>query len=147
MLKFKFNKARPEQGLGFLFWQTTHAWQRQLTDALKPLDLTHTQFLLLAGLDQLSHKHDSVKQTMLASHAGIDVMMTSNVTRTLIKKQLISKEAHPSDTRAHQLCMTDKGSKRLHQAIEVADKVEQAFFERLGEQHSTIHQTVLKLLV
>jgi len=36
----KFSKARPEQSLGYMFWQTSNLWQRRMAKALKPTGLT-----------------------------------------------------------------------------------------------------------
>jgi hypothetical protein len=38
----------PDKSPGFLLWQVTLRWQRKVTIALAPLDLTHVQFVLLA---------------------------------------------------------------------------------------------------
>jgi hypothetical protein len=35
---------------GLLLWRATLRWQRRIVAALKPLGLTHVQFVLLASL-------------------------------------------------------------------------------------------------
>lgn len=39
----------PATSPGFLLWHVTLRWQRAITAALRPLDLTHVQFVLLAS--------------------------------------------------------------------------------------------------
>jgi hypothetical protein len=34
---------------GFLLWRTALRWQRLVTSALRPFNLTHVQFVLLSG--------------------------------------------------------------------------------------------------
>jgi hypothetical protein len=40
---------QPGASPGFLLWRVGLAWQRLMTATLKPLDLTHVQFVLLAS--------------------------------------------------------------------------------------------------
>ena len=52
LVNFQFQ--RPEDSPGYVLWQLTMAWQRLIKQQLDPLDLTHTQFVLLAALAWLS---------------------------------------------------------------------------------------------
>jgi len=38
----------PNDSGGLLLWHATLRWQRGIAQALRPLDLTHVQFVLLA---------------------------------------------------------------------------------------------------
>jgi hypothetical protein len=39
---------QPNESPGFLLWHARLRWQRDIAQALAPLDLTHVQFVLLA---------------------------------------------------------------------------------------------------
>ena len=147
MLKLKFNKYRPEQSLGFLLWQATHAWQRQISDVLRPLGLTHMQFVLMSGLSWLAGRDKTVTQIMLASHANVDVMMASNVIRTLARKNLVERKKHPSDARAQQLLLSEQGVALLKRAIDQVEQNDTVFFEGVQAEQADLHKALLTLLV
>jgi DNA-binding MarR family transcriptional regulator len=125
-----------EQSPGFLLWQVTNLWQKRQRAALEPLDLTHVQFVLLAGVGWLARTSSAVTQVQLAHHACTDVMMTSEVVRTLEKKGLIQRTPHPVDTRSKCLALTPLGEDRLQQAIQIVEAVDRLFFSALPEDQS-----------
>ncbi|MBA2682854.1 MAG: MarR family transcriptional regulator [Ktedonobacteraceae bacterium] len=125
-----------DESPGFLLWQVTNLWQKKQRAALEPLDLTHVQFVLLAGIGWLARTSSAVTQVQLAHHARTDVMMTSEVVRTLEKKGLIQRTPHPIDTRAKCLIMTSLGEDRLQQAIQIVEAVDRTFFAALSEDQS-----------
>ena len=67
----------------------TLRWKRIVAAMLADLELTHVQFVLLAGTLWLEHKGAPPSQRELADHAGTDEMMTSQVLRTLARRRLI----------------------------------------------------------
>jgi DNA-binding MarR family transcriptional regulator len=105
--------TRPEDSTGYLLWQVTHAWQRQLEQTLAALDLTHLQFVLLAGIGWLTRNGDLLTQVELAAFCQIDVMQISQVVRKLEAKKLIRRTTHPTDTRAKVLALTPIGETKL----------------------------------
>ena len=84
-----FGVAKAEDSTGFLLWQVTNLWQREIKKALQKYDLTHSQFVLLASIHWLTLQDQSVTQILLSSHTKIDPMTTSTVLRTLQKKELV----------------------------------------------------------
>jgi MarR family transcriptional regulator, organic hydroperoxide resistance regulator len=138
----------PSQSLGFLLWQTTNAWQRQIKASLAPFDLTHVQFVLLAGLCWLeqSDDQDSITQKRLAEFCATDPMMTSQVLRTLERAQLIERLSHPDDARARRLKLSDHGYKKLMAALETVEATDGSFFAKLGSNHSELRASLRQLL-
>jgi DNA-binding MarR family transcriptional regulator len=116
--------ADPGDSPGFLLWRVTRRWQRELTAALKPLDLTHVQFVLLASTWWL----DRPTQRELADQAGTDPMMTSQVVRTLEKRGLVERRPDPDDARARRLSVTRRGRTLAQRAIKVVEEADRAFF-------------------
>jgi len=112
---------------GLYLWQASNQWQRMQKEALEPLDLTHVQFILLAGVVELE-KQGFVTQSALAAYAKADPMMTSQVLRALEKKGCVIRSAHPEDTRALQLVTTAKGRKLFEQAFPIVQQVDKDFF-------------------
>lgn len=118
----------PQTSPGFLLWKTTLAWQRHVTAALAPLDLTHVQFVLLACTWWLGSQGEQPSQARLAEQAGTDVKMTSQVVRTLERKGLLERAVDPSDSRARRLAPTAQGAALAPRAIAAVEGVDRQFF-------------------
>jgi len=123
---------------GFLLWQLTNLWQQRIRAALVPLGITHVQFVLLASAAWLEQTQQMVSQASLSRHAHTDVMMTSQVVRTLAEKGFVSRTGHPTDTRVKVVGLTPTGRAIAQQAMNVVETVDAAFFHDLGEQTATL---------
>jgi len=119
----------PRESPGFLLWHATLRWQRGISQALAPLDLTHVQFVLLACTWWLNRQGQRPSQIALASFAGTDVKMTSQVLRSLERKGLVEREVDRADTRALRLRVTRQGARLAPRAIAVVERVDAEFFE------------------
>lgn len=116
---------------GLLLWQVTNLWQRRQKAALKELNLTHVQFVLLASLAWLSQDGGPVTQARIAEHAKTDAVMTSEVLRTLQRKGLVERRPHPDDTRAKSLKPTPEGTEVVRRAVKLVERTDQEFFAPL----------------
>src|SRR3954462_7078975 len=103
---FSFDKA--EDSSGFLLWQVTNLWQREIKKALEKYDLTHSQYVLLASIHWLTLQKQDVTQVVLSSNTKIDPMTTSTVLRTLQTKGLLKRQEHSTDTRAKTVVLTEE---------------------------------------
>lgn len=121
-----------EHSPGLALWRATNRWQAAQRAALKPLGLTHVQFVLLASLTWLDAE-GPVIQRDLADHAGTDPMMTSQVLRVLEKRGLVGRRALPSDARARALDVTTAGAELANRAVAVVEAVDEEFFGALGD--------------
>jgi DNA-binding MarR family transcriptional regulator len=118
----------PDESPGFLLWHVTLRWQRDITAALAPLDLTHVQFVLLATTWWLNSRGEDPNQLALARQAGTDVKMTSQVLRKLETKGLIRRDVDTADTRAKRLRVTDRGADLAARAIAAVESADAKFF-------------------
>lgn len=143
---FASNYELPSDSPGFLLWQVTNTWQRKQRATLKTVDLTHVQFVLLTTLAWLSKDGQRVTQTVLSQHAKTDVMMTSQVVRTLVAKNLMTRVQHPVDTRANVLALTQAGHDVMERAIRLVEQVDSEFFACLGTETAKIITLFHKLL-
>ncbi len=128
--------SRSEESPGLLLWQVTNRWQAAQRAALKPFDLTHVQFVLLAALTWLG-ADGPVTQRRLADFAGTDPMMTSQVVRGLERRQLLVRSAHDTDGRARSLTVTDGGAALANRAVVAVEACDEAFFGPLGRARSS----------
>jgi DNA-binding MarR family transcriptional regulator len=133
----------PAASPGYLLWCVTLSWQRAVAAALRPLGLTHVQFVLLVSTWWL-HEHGSgPSQVELARHAAIDVKMTSQVVRTLEGKALLTREPDPADARVRRLRPTEAGAALARRAVVVVEEVDQEFF---GDQAGAAVSVLQRLL-
>jgi DNA-binding MarR family transcriptional regulator len=118
----------PSTSPGFQMWSVTLAWQREIKAALRPYDLTHVQFVLLASTWWLGGTEAPPTQTRLAEHARTDLMMTSQVLRRLEDKQLVRRYEDKVDTRAKRVSLTAEGRELLLRSLPAVDAADAAFF-------------------
>lgn len=128
----------PQVSPGFLLWRSTLRWQRTITAALRPLELTHVQFVLLAGTwwlgEQAAEAGPPPSQRQLAEHAGTDIMMTSQVVRALERRGLLRRTEDPGDGRVKRLAVTEVGRDLAVQALDVVEAADAAFFGGVADR-------------
>lgn len=123
----------PEESPGFLLWQVSTKWRRQIEAALAKVGLTHIQFVLLASIGWLARNNTDVAQVELARHCGIDITMTSQVLRTLERKGYIARQQRKGDDRSKFSRLTESGSALVEQALPLVEAVDRQFF-KISEQ-------------
>ncbi|MGP0107405.1 MAG: MarR family winged helix-turn-helix transcriptional regulator [Acidimicrobiales bacterium] len=126
------NFTAAEDSPGFLLWQITNRWQAAQRAALKPLGLTHVQFVLLASLTWL-RTEGPVNQRDLADYASTDPMMTSQVLRVLEARGLVERAKDPGDRRARAITVTKEGQSLANRAIVVVEDCDGSFFDPLED--------------
>ncbi|GAB3899095.1 MarR family winged helix-turn-helix transcriptional regulator [Spirosoma agri] len=131
---------------GYLLGQLTMLWQRKQKRVLDPLDLTQTQLVLLAALGWLSRTSDAVTQVDIANQSNADRMMVSKVLRTLEEKGFISRQEHPTDTRAKIITLTDSGAAVLQEALKAVEEADIAFFSLSEAALTGFNQTMVSLI-
>ncbi len=120
-------------GPGSLLWQASKIWQRHRKESLRLLGLSPAQLVILANLVRLAKQYPYVTQTMLSAQTKIDLMMTSQVIRSLEQKGLVVRKPHPEDQRAKQVLITPHGEKIAMQGVRAVEKTNERFFAPLGK--------------
>jgi DNA-binding MarR family transcriptional regulator len=141
-----FHFKSPNDSPGYLLGQLTMLWQRKLKKVLDPLDLTQTQFVLLAALGWLSKKNKSVTQVDIANQSNADRMMVSKVLRTLEDKGFITRKEHETDTRAKTIRLTTNGEVVLQKAIIEVENADLDFFTTLDTKLSQFNKNMVQLI-
>lgn len=144
--KVEFQFKKPGDSPGFLLAQVTILWQRKQKWVLDPLNLTHTQFVLLSSLTWLSRENDSVTQVDIANLSNTDRMMVSKVLRTLEVKKFITRREHPTDTRAKIIKLTQQGAEVLQKAVVQVERADAQFFSALETNLTSFNTTMTKLI-
>jgi DNA-binding MarR family transcriptional regulator len=141
-----FHFKSPNDSPGYLLGQVTMLWQRKLKKVLDPLDLTQTQFVLLAALGWLSKKNNAVTQVDIANQGNADRMMVSKVLRTLEEKKFISRQEHPTDTRAKVIKLTNEGAIVLQKALTAVENADIMFFSVISKNLSFFNSNMINLI-
>ena len=141
-----FREEKAEDSTGFLLWQVTNLWQREIRKALEKYDLTHSQFVLLASIAWLIKQKKDVTQVLLSDHSKIDPMTTSTVLRALQKKGLVQRQEHATDTRAKTVALTEDGKKTIKQAVVIVENFDTIFFSKLGKHTANFNMQLMQLL-
>ena len=148
MEKSQFNsiyKDEYKKSTGLLFIRTYHKWHGLIKNKLRTIDLTHPQFVVLTTLAALLRQQEWVSQTHIAQFSDMDVMTVSQIIRLLVKKELIMREAHPKDSRANIILLTDTGLQKVNQALPLVEGIDQAFFGKLENNTETLNQLLIEL--
>lgn len=135
-----------KESIGLLFWQSSMLWQRKIKQVLQPYGLTHTQFVILAVIEELSEQGMCITQKKISDFSMIDVMTVSSTVRLLEKKGLIYRLPHETDTRANSILNTEKGKSCLKQAVREVEKIDKLFFFA-GEDENVRFQNELSRLL
>ena len=147
--KINFNKISihdtPNRSPGFLLWHISSSWRSLIESVLKPINLTHPQFVLLATLGWLTRNGDLVTQATLGKMAGLDPNTTSQIVKGLEQKSLIKRESL-SDARAKNPFLTTKGSEILAKALPIVEKEDSLFFNTLTDKEMTYMVSIFQKL-
>ncbi len=141
-----FSVEKAEDSSGFLLWQVTNLWQREIKKALEEYGLTHSQFVLMTSIHWLTLHEQEVTQIILSANTKIDPMTTSTVLRTLQQKGLIQRQEHATDTRAKTVELTEQGKEIIKKAIVTVEEFDRRFFATLGEKTPQFNTQLLSLL-
>lgn len=144
--KIAFQFKSPNESPGYLLGQLTMLWQRKQKKVLDPLNLTHTQFVLLASLGWLLREQEHVTQVDIANQGNADRMMVSKVLRTLESKAFITRQEHPTDTRAKVIQLTDEGARVLQKALIEVENTDMDFFASLDDQLASFNKNMVHLI-
>jgi len=127
------NHEGPEKSPGFLLWHISTSWRSSLELILKPFDLTHPQFVVLAALGWLTKDGDRVTQVMIGKMACLDPNTTSQIIRGLEQKRFLRRE-QSSDGRAKNPLLTQTGRDAIIKALPAVELADQKFFASLTKQ-------------
>lgn len=123
----------PEDSPGFLLWRTSTLWRRSIEAVLKPLGLTHPQFVVLAVTAWLTKGGVKVSQAEIAREASLDANTTSQILRSLQAKELIERP-RTVDERSKCPLLTVAGKESLSKALPTVEKADADFFALLPKQ-------------
>jgi DNA-binding MarR family transcriptional regulator len=140
------NFDAPEENLGYLLWQVSTRWQAAMNTGLGEMNLTQTQFVVLAALHWLELNSDSVTQNDVANHARIDKTMTSKILKALQEQGFVMRQEHAIDTRAKEVALTKSGLKLLEKANKIVESIDNQYFKNI-KKNEFVLRDLLKSLI
>lgn len=129
--------TNPQDSPGYLLWQVTTMWQKEVRRVLEPLDLTQPQFILLhtcLWLNERDSEGKGVTQVQIAHFANVDVNVTSQVLRALEKRGYVTRARHQTDTRANIITTTPEGTRLAIEGMNLVEESDKNFFELLADR-------------
>ena len=146
MKKSNFNET-DKTSSGFLLWQVTTLWQREMKIALEEVNLSHSGFVLLASLLWFKEQDVVVTQTTLIEHTKLDKMTVSKSLKKLEKDAFVLRAENEADTRAKTIVLTDDGVALAMKSVMIVEEVDKRFFSVFSQQEKKqFNGLFLKLL-
>jgi DNA-binding MarR family transcriptional regulator len=138
--------VNPQAIPGFMLWQVSKLWQRQLNTALKPFAIGNTEFVLLGNTVRFAQLGQSVTPVLLMDATKVDRMTASQTIRSLEKKHLIERVSLPQDKRTFHIMPTPEGTKLADKALGEVIKSHTAFFAPLQNDAGQFLAIMQKLI-
>ena len=136
--------------VGALVWRLAMRWRTAVDRAVAPLGLTHAQYTVLATLYGMTEAGRRPSQRELAEESGLEAIYTSKLVRALEAAGLLVRAAHPSDTRAVQLDLTEEGRAVVREAVPIVggllDELTAPLGGRRGRRYRELADTLQAML-
>jgi MarR family transcriptional regulator, organic hydroperoxide resistance regulator len=129
-----FQVKKAEQSSGFLLWQVTTLWQREIKTALDVVNLSHSGFVILASLLWFKEQGIIVTQTTIIEHTKLDKMTVSKSLKVLEKNGFVFRSENEIDTRAKTITLTDAGVKLAIESVKIVEEIDNVFFSKLDKE-------------
>lgn len=145
--KSNFNVKNAEESSGFLLWQVTTMWQREIKKALEDVELSHASFVILASLLWFEEQNVEITQTTIINHTKLDKMTVSKNLKSLVLKGFVKRFENENDTRAKTIVLEIQGKEMAIKAVKIVEKIDRDFFGKLQiEEKLQLNQLFIKLI-
>jgi len=135
--------AKAETEIGFLLTQASLLKQRINNNALKSLNLTYMQFVVMAAIYEFSEEYDEPLQQLIITKRQLDKSMVSGILKTLIERKLVQRYENPNDTRSKVVKLTIAGENLVVNAKEIIKTIDEKFFNEIDQEF--LKSTLIKL--
>ena len=130
-----FKHELPSDSVGLQRWAAYNKWHSEVMKLLKPLNINHTQFVILASVLWCNKNKNETTQTEVVNITGLDKMTLSKSMKALVANDLITKDKGDRDSRSYSLRLTKTGEALAINAIAQVEELDQLYFESLkGER-------------
>jgi DNA-binding MarR family transcriptional regulator len=140
-----FEVQTPQESVGFQFWKLHQQWQKRVNETLKPFQITHTQFVIMASIAWFEEQKVQPYQSQVSSLMNLDKMAFSKAVRQLESQGYVLREKSKQDGRAMSLSLTNKALETVPKAMQAIENVDKGVFGKLGGHKKTFNQILLML--
>ena len=147
MSKLPFGFDVPEDSPGFLLWQTTMVWQRQIKRALEPYEISHAQFVIMATLMWFEIHHYDITQVVIVNSSKLDKMTVSKSLKKLVALGFVNRMEHETDTRAKTVSLTAQGKKMVGILVPIVEGIDGVFFGKASDKEIKSFTSILAKLI
>ncbi len=135
----------PQNAVGFVMWRVVHRYQREVEQALRPMDLTHLQFVTLTLVAWMARDREVATQSELARFGDIHPMQVSNVVKALEQKRMVRRTPSPGNAIAKQVAITSTGMTALREALPMVIEVQGRLFGDQGRPGGDLLNTLVRI--
>ena len=122
----------PQNAVGFVLWRVVHRYQREMDQALRPLGLTHLQFVVLALTAWTARSGEHATQSELAALGDIHPMQVSNVVKALERSGFVTRTRSARNALAKRVAITNDGLEALRAALPLGIAIQARLFGDAG---------------
>lgn len=131
----------PAERIGFLMWQTAHAFGAKMRDDLAELDLTTAQFGLLVHVT----REPGISAAELARRVNLTRQGIRSALEPLLERDVIVRRPHPIHGRALGLYTTETGDALARSADARINGTEERMLQSFSDDDRRLfHQFVLQ---
>ena len=141
----KASLGAPQNAVGFVMWRVVHRYQREVDQALRPLGLTHLQFIVLALAAWTARTGETATQSELATLGDIHPMQVSNVVKALDRNGLIERTPSRRNALAKQVAITAKGLEALRAALPLGIEIQARLFGKAGRPGGQLLEMLVRV--
>ena len=120
-----------ELRLGFLIHDVSRLRRSAFDRCLKPLNVTRSQWWVLAYLS----REDGMTQSQLAEELDLGKVAVGGLIDRLEKAGLLRRDADPSDRRVNRVFLEPKSKQLMTKLRKVSHKLNQQILERLSDEN------------
>ena len=139
-----FGFDTPEDSPGFLLWQTTMMWQRQIRSALEPYNISHPQFVIMATLMWFEANEHDITQILIINQTKLDKMTVSKSLKKLMEDGYLKRNEHQKDSRAKSALLTNEGKLMVKKLVPIVEGIDAQFFKSLSASQEKQFISILK---
>lgn len=147
MSKAPFGFEKAEESPGFLLWQTTTIWQRQIKKTLEKYNISHAQFVIMANLMWLKIQKQDVTQIKIVNLSKLDKMTVSKSLKKLSTLGYVERIEHKIDARAKEVCLTSKGETLINILVPIVENTDSLFFSGISKLEEKNFIEILRKLI
>jgi DNA-binding MarR family transcriptional regulator len=135
----------PENAVGFVMWRVVHRYIRTVDQALRPLDLTHLQFVTLTLVAWMARTGDEATQSEVARFGAIHPMQVSTLLKALEQKRMVRRTPSPDNALAKRVAVTSTGLTALHAALPLVIEAQAKLFGDAGRPGGRLLQALVSI--